>query len=230
MPMPLLQQAATVSGHIMRAFLFIALILQFKFSYGQKKECGCKSDSLINQYTTNCSTTHLKNGSKIYWQFNCNSIWLTLENKSGKRITLDKVPIEYYSYTYRLGYHLAKEYKKALLFKSGCPANGPCDFVLIDKTSGKKISEFGELIYDHTTNKFYDFVIYFSSPSSLVLHYIDTNKKYKFVVEPDNFNAVVPEYTFNEIYIKNNILTLTYDPVKVRSSGIIKINLNKYVR
>jgi hypothetical protein len=116
----------------MRATLLILLIVQFSFSLAQKKECGCKSDSFMTQFTTSCKTTYLKNGAKIYWQFNCKSIWLTHQSKSGKQITIDKIPIELYGYTYRLGYQLAKEYKRTLLFRSGCPANGPCNFVLVD--------------------------------------------------------------------------------------------------
>ncbi len=213
-----------------RNILFlIGFICQLEVCFAQKKECGCQSDSLINQYTTDCNTTYLKNGSKLYWQFNCKSIWLTLENKSGRRTTINTVPIDYYSLTYRIGYHLAKEYKNTLLFRSGCPANGPCNFVLLDKNTGKKIREFGELIYDHSTGQFYDFILYFSSKSSLTLHYIDTNKKYRITVNPEDFNSVTPEYMFDKIYIKKNILILTHPRRTENSSGIIKIDLNKYL-
>jgi hypothetical protein len=95
---------AIVNRHIMRAFLFLLLLLLLKPSYGQQKQCGCKTDTLINQFTTECKTRLLGNGSKLYWQFNCDSIWLTLQNKNGKKIIIDTVPIEYYPYTYRLGF------------------------------------------------------------------------------------------------------------------------------
>jgi len=74
----------------------------------------------------------------MYWQFNCDNIWLTLENKSGNKFKIDEVPVDLYGYTYRLGYHLIKEYKNNLLFRSGCAATGPCSYILIDKNNGKK--------------------------------------------------------------------------------------------
>lgn len=216
----------------MRAFLLLAFLSLLKLSYGQQKQCGCKTDTLINQYTTDCKTTLLSNGSKLYWQFNCDSIWLTLQNKNGKKIILDTVPIEYYSYTYRLGYRLVKEYKNTLLFRSDCPANGPCNFNLVDKNSGKRLKQFGELIYDHDEKKFYDFIIYFSSKNYLTLYFIDDNRKYNIRINGDNFNSVVPEYQFNKIDLVGNILTLVYNYTKdntLKQAQII-INLKKYAR
>jgi hypothetical protein len=199
----------------MRTLLSLTFILFISSSFGQTKECFCVTDSFMNHNTTNCKKTVLKNGQKFYWQFNCKKIWLTLEFKNGRKITIDKVPLEYYSYTYRLGYHLFKEFSKTLLFRSGCPANGPCNFVLIDKSNGQKISEFGELIYDHTTDTIYDFILYLSSKSMLTLHYIDTGKKYKIKIDSKQINAVVPEYVFGSPSLSNNLLTLEYGTKKL---------------
>ena len=212
----------------MRIFLILILFFSIKLSYAQKKECGCQKDSLINKNTTDCKTTYLKNGAKLYWQFNCKTIWLTLENKSGKRIKIHDVPIEYYPYTYRLGYSLCKEYKKLMLFRYGCPANGPCMFALINKNSGKKIKELPELIYNHTTDIFYDFIIYFSSPNSLILYFAETGRGYKIPINRKYFNALIPEYQFDDIVLKNNIVTLTYNSNKLDTIGKIVIDLKKY--
>ena len=216
----------------MRSFLFLVLLFSLKFSYGQQKQCSCKTDTLINHFTTDCKTTLLRNGSKLYWQFNCDSIWLTLQDKNGKKIIIDTVPIEYYAYTYRLGYRLVKEYENTLLFRSGCPANGSCNFNLVDKSSGKKLKQFGELIYDHDKEKFYDFIIYFSSKNYLTIYFIDDNKKYNIRINGDNFTSVVPEYQFDKINLSNNILTLVYNYEKdnKRKQGQITIDLKKYVR
>jgi len=166
----------------------------------------------------------LKNGGKLYWQFNCKKIWLTLELISGRKITLDTVPIEFYAYTYRLGYDLFKEFSRSLLFRSGCPANGPCNFVLIDKSNGKKITEFGELVYSHTTDSIYGFILYLSSNIVLTLHYIDTGKKYRIKIDSTQINALVPEYSFSNPILNSNILTLDYGNKK------LTIDLTKYSR
>lgn len=200
-------------GHIMRLTItstFILLTLP-TLCFSQTRQCSCPTDSFITQYTSNCKTIYLRDSSKLYYQFNCDSIWLTLENPE-KHIVFS-MTTEFYAYTFRLGYHFAKEYDKYLLFRSGCPANGPCNFVLVDKQNGKTIKELYELIYDHESEKFYDFLIYFtdSSLSSLTLDFIDKNKSYKIPVNPRHFNAIIPQYQFDKILLKNNILTLEYN-------------------
>ena len=65
----------------------------------------------MNTTTVSCETFLLQNNSKLYWQNNCNRIWLTLENKNHQKIVLDEVNVNLFSYTYRLGYHLIKEFK-----------------------------------------------------------------------------------------------------------------------
>ena len=119
-------------------------------------------------------------------------------------------------------------YKKSLLFRYGCPANGPCMFTLVDKYNGKKLNQFPELIYNHNTQLFYDFIIYFSSPNTLTLYFIETNKKHKISINRKYFNAVIPEYQFDDVILKNNIVTLTYNSNELDTTGKIIIDLKKY--
>ncbi len=113
---------------------------------GQNNPCFCDKDTLMNEATVSCDTTTFSNNAKLYWQYNCDRIWLTLENVSGQKFEIDEVPVEFYNYTYRLGFHLIKEYDKTILFRSGCPANGPCIYSLIDKSNGQIITEFDQLL------------------------------------------------------------------------------------
>ncbi|UOR03561.1 hypothetical protein MUN82_11445 [Hymenobacter aerilatus] len=205
----------------MKAIISAVLILIANPSFGQKKECDCKSEPKMKEYTTDCKTTFLKNGSKLYWQFNCNRVWLTLESAKGRKRVLNEVPVDLSGYTYRLGYQLSKEYKNTLLFRSGCPANGPCNFVLIDKTTGIKLREFGELIYDHSSHNFYDFVLYLYSPNTLIIYYIDTGRKYTIRLNGE-LKGLIPEYQFSDIIVNQNTLTLIY------TTGETKVNLSKY--
>jgi hypothetical protein len=206
--------------------------LTFVDLFGQKKQCFCDKDTLMNSSTIDCKTTLLKNKSKLYWQYNCDRIWLTLENLKGHKTTLDEVKIGLSGYTYRLGYHLVKEFDKTLLFRSGCPANGPCIYSLINKTTGKKIKEFGQLICIDTDvrqeKKYqYDFVVYFSENyDSLKFYYVNTKKvlTIPFAAKKNNLTAVIPENQFDNMTLNGQLLTLYYTTTKDKKLNL-KINL-----
>jgi hypothetical protein len=216
----------------MRIALTYILIIMSTLVYSQKKQCSCLSDSLINKNTTSCKTKLLKDNSKLYYQFNCDSIWLTLENS--KKHIVFSMSTELYPYTYRLGYQLSREFDNYLLFRSGCPANGPCNFVLVDKQNGKTTKKIGELIYDHESDIFYNFLIYFSDKklNSLTLFFVDRNEKFKISIDSEHFNSIIPEYQFDAIKMENNILTLEYSYDKAGKSVTNKIivDINKYNR
>ncbi len=185
-----------------------------KVNYKIKNNCGCETDSLKTENTINCDTTTLRNNTKLYYQFNCDSIWLTLENLNGKRkiIYSEKEKFDdYFAIQYRLAYKLKKEYDKYLLFRSDCPANGPCNFVLTDKKTGKLKKELGELIYDKDDQNFYDFILYFSkNDDSIIADFIDKGKQIKIPIDKTHFSAITPEYNFDKISYKNGVITLTY--------------------
>ena len=186
----------------------------------------------MNNATTNCKTTILNNKSKLYWQYNCNKIWLTLENRKGKKIVLDEVPVGFFGYTYRLGFHLIKEFDNTILFRSGCPANGPCMYTLIDKSTGKKVDEFGQLICidtDVREDKKYqfDFVVYFSENyDKIKIYYLNSKKKLTipFDATKNNLTAVIPEHQFDKMNLEGNILTIYYTTTENKELKL-KINL-----
>lgn len=200
--------------------------------FGQKKQCHCDKDTLMNGATTSCKTIVLKNKSKLYWQYNCNRIWLTLENRRGKKTVLDEVTVEYFGYTYRLGFHLIKEFDNTILFRSGCPANGPCIYTLIDKTTGKKVNEFGQLICidtdvrDDKKYKF-DFIVYFSENyAKLKIYFVNSKKTLTipFDAKRNNLTSVVPEQQFEKMNLERNILKIYYTTSENRQLEL-KINL-----
>ena len=125
----------------MKLILIFCGLFVVSISYAQKKQCFYDLDTSMNEATVSCETIFLKNKSKLYWQYNCERIWLTLENVKGQKFILDTIEVELYAYTYRLGFHLVKEYSNSLLFRSGCPANGQCIYTLIDKINGKTIKQ-----------------------------------------------------------------------------------------
>jgi hypothetical protein len=192
----------------------------------------------MNGATVSCDTTHFSNNAKLYWQYNCDKIWLTLENVDGQKTVIDEVPVELYSYTYRLGFHLIREFNSSALFRSGCPANGPCIYILINKTTGKKIREFGQLICIDTDVKKdskykFDFVVYAdSSYKNLVIDFIDKKKELvvPFDFKRNNVTAIIPEYEFDEMKLNGNTLTLFYNGSKNGSNLQINLEGEKYSR
>lgn len=123
-------------------YIIFLILFQINICCAQNKKCFCVENKLMNDSQINCDTIILKNGYNLYWQFDCDRIWLTLENANNSKIVLDEINSNLYGYVYRLGYQLIKDYPKKLLFRSGCPANGPCKFIVINKRDGKITKEY----------------------------------------------------------------------------------------
>lgn len=196
-------------------FSFLLLFIAVLFS-SQQKQCFCAESPEMNDATTSCEAIVLKNGAKLYWQYNCEKIWLTLENKNEK-IEIDQLDVSNFALTYRLGFYFIKEYSNSLLFRNGCGASGPCSYVLIDKKTGKKLEEFQQLICIDTDIKLekphpykFNFVVYLSTKSDhLVIYFIDTQKTIKVPFNEKLVDAI-PENQFTKMEVKNDKLLLTY--------------------
>lgn len=126
----------------MKPFILTAMLLCHTVYAQQRKECNCSKRQFIME-PTDCRTEYLRGGGKLYYQFNCDSAWLTLVPKAGKSKVIYVMKGTDYSEAgyllYRLGFQLRKEGKTGLLFSEDCPANGPCNYVLVNKFTGKEI-------------------------------------------------------------------------------------------
>ena len=191
----------------------------------------------MNNATVSCEINILKNKAKYYWQYNCDKIWLTLETINGKSIILNEVPVKYYSYTYRLGFHFVKEFQNAILFRSGCPANGPCFYTLIEKTTGKKIKQFGQLICIDTdlNNEEYkfNFLVYLTD-EKLNLYFVNTKKIISVPFTKNGLKNIIPEFGLTNLTLKNNKIRINYesdlDEKHLNIQKILVIDLKKYSR
>jgi hypothetical protein len=203
--------------------------------------CSCKNNPLLKEIIS-CDTIFFNNGSKLYRQFNCDSSWLTFENKNKvKKImaSMDKSSIEL---TERLGYQFVKEYNKTLLFENRQASGGgfPINFELINKENGEMAEELGTIIYytDDATN---NFILYLTTESldTLTFYNMDNEKKFDFSIPKGRLlktiqesETMFPEFLFDEPKKDNNILTLSYkylvnnSPEKWNTDKII-IDLNK---
>jgi len=175
-----------------------------------QSKCSCDKTPWLKDVVS-CEPTLLTNKSKLYFQFNCDSVWLVLENVKKKKLIISSLQSDLAQYNFRIGYQLIKEFKNSLLFRYGCPANGSCDHILINKYTGKKIKAFHEFLYN-IDYKNIDFVLYFSNEklNQLTLYYPNTGKEYHIPVTASDFNAIVPEYQFYRSTLTKEKLTIFY--------------------
>ncbi|UII24226.1 hypothetical protein [Fulvivirga ligni] len=157
-----------------------------------------------------CGQSLLKDGSQLYYQFNCDSIWLTLETNDYQEIIFSGSQ-EFYAYHYRLDPHLVKEFSSALLFRYGCLANGPCSYFLIAKKDGTRTREFGQLIYDGTIYKA-SILVYISEKmdNTLEVYDVEQQKTVQIPFDLAGFTAVIPQQQFTKSEVNGDNLILTY--------------------
>jgi len=200
----------------MKVLITAIFVISVSSLFAQRGQCSCDNNQGMKGLIK-CDTTILMNASKLYWQFNCDSVWLTLENTNREKVSIDEVPIEKSQYTYRLGYHLIKEFNKTLLFRSGCPATGPCVYTLVDKFNGNKLKVLPQLIcintdidIDNPKKYEFDFVVYLAENyENLILYYVDKGTSCTIPMN-EKLTYIVPEFQFTSMNITDNILTIAY--------------------
>jgi len=234
----------------MRSLLIIALLFFLNSSFGQK-QCSCDSNQFLKEIIS-CDAVIFKNGAKLFTQYNCDSSWLTFQNKKGKKMiiyTLESLV----ELTGRLGYSYATEYKSDFLIQnnviSGCC--DPPEFILFDKETGKEKLNLGRLIF-YSDNSRHPIVVYFDNSNyksfdgnnidcdHITLRNVDNNKVYKIKIPKGRIKTTVelteemfPEHLIDESEIIRNKLILKYR-FKTKADndewliGEIIIDLNKY--
>jgi hypothetical protein len=193
---------------------FILFLISHSLIYAQST-CFCKDtldlpDEFLIQY---CKPLKLKTGEYLYYEYNCDSLWLTMESIHTK-LTLFKKDRAYYQNSYEKPYLLITEFSKYLLFAQYC--NPHCTHYLIDKATGKITEEFAMLIFDGNlhdgTNT--NLMISFTNDSynQLQIFDITSGKKNYISVKPMNNNLIYPEDAFISKlhHLKNDYLYLAY--------------------
>jgi hypothetical protein len=235
----------------MRTIITIFGLLYWTLSLGQQK-CFCDKDTTLKEII-DCGIIKFDNKAKLYWNFNCDSSWLTFESPTHKKKIIFSLGEGLQDYTERLGYSYAEEYKNRFLIQnrviSGCCA--PSDFYLFDKTTGQLRKKLGILIF-YSQNKKLPVVISLTNSSydtmltindnSLSVYNIDKNKTH-YVKLPKgeiekamkNMEEIYPEYLFDEPILKGTTVYLTYlldkpEKRKKRHTKTIMIDLKNYSR
>lgn len=213
----------------MKRILTIILTLWTVVSFGQNI-CSCDSSEYQN-HSVDCDIDTLISGDLLYYQHNCDSIWLTLE-KDDRKIILFSTEPDLHQYHYRLDPQLVNEFEKHLLFRFGCPANGPCGHFAVDIETGKKTAEYYELIFKGQGDET-NFVVGLDYMQIKVFSLI-TNEIDSIPFDSKRLTSIIPEYQFDEGQIKNGILILPYSYRDVKTdelkNKIVEIEIKKYNR
>ena len=239
-----------VSCYIMRTVLIAISFLCLTYTFGQN--CSCEKDAMLKEIIS-CDTIKFDNKAKLFWNFNCDSSWLTFESPSHKKEIIFSLGEGLQNMTGRLGYIYVQEYKNTFLIQnnviSGCCS--PPDFYLYDKNTGQKKSDLGRLIFYSedkknplvigVTNSSYD-TIAEAAYNSLTIYNVDKDKKYfvqlsKGQIEKalEETEQIYPEYLFDEPIIRGDTIILTYYLRKAKSNSdkpvkVITIDKKKYSR
>lgn len=179
------------------AILTILLTIQLNI-FGQNVKCGC--DTFIEESKYKCDTMYFSDGAMLYWQYDCDSTWLTFENK--EKIILKTCEAESVFGCNRTGLNFIKEYNNYLFFIhewiSGCCVSP--DLVFLSKENGQEIkrvkSEY--FIWGSIDD---DFALYFSDSTYMDLVYLnqinleETHIKFK----DEEVNQSINENNINQL-------------------------------
>jgi hypothetical protein len=234
----------------MKNLFFIIGVFVSNTLFGQ--DCFCEEDTLLNEYIS-CEPNFLDNNSKLYWNFNCDSSWLTFETNKGFKNNIFSLGEELVSLTSRLGYVDWFEFNNSVLFTnsviSGCCE--PNDYYLHDKDSGNLIKYLGKALYvsedrnipivvgvnytTFNTNSNSDL-------NSLLIYNLDNNQEFTIgIQEGDIKKGMVnneffhPEYVFDSAEIKEGKLIIryfvdNYKNTKDLEYKSIHIDVSKYIQ
>lgn len=232
----------------MKTLLLLLLLYASAIVRGQT--CTCDQNTMLKE-NISCKPKYFDNNSKLFWNFNCDSSWLTFEASTGKQKIIFSLGDGLVGLTNRLGYVDFTEFRTTFLITnsviSGCCA--PHDYYVYDKTSGNLIKYLGRAIYISQDKKIpivvsitksnYD-TISKTDYNSLTIYNLDKKKEYKLSLPKGdiekgmkNNTFMFPEYVFETPKIEKDKLILLYFIQKYRINKSLNfktiiIDLKKY--
>lgn len=217
--------------------IILSIISQLLFG----QNCSCETQPGLNEIIS-CKKTIFKNGAQIYREFTCDSSWVVFESKSKKKKILFSLDKELIELTGKLGFADWIEYKNSFLVEyhtiSGCC--DPYEYILFDKTNGKKIINIGREIFHSEIDK-YPYFVTIDKENSNFLSFLnlETNKIFKINLPKGRIektmkiiNSHFSETLFENGEIKNGVFEIKYNYKKTEKDkwliGKVTVDLKKY--
>lgn len=196
----------------MKYLLTLLIFFSLHLTYGQ--QCSCSKKPELEDVIS-CEATHFKNGAKLFWEYNCDSSWITFQNGNHKK-KIFELEKEFIELSGRLGYRSWTEYPNSFLIEnslvSGCCQ--PAEYILFDKNNGTKKSELGTFVF--ISNEKQPYIITLKSSTKLLYTDLETNKSCPIKIPENiieetlqNSDELYPEKLFENIHLKNGILSLS---------------------
>lgn len=216
---------------------FAILFLSCFSTFISAQICSCSEMPDLKELIS-CKTTTFQNEAKIYWEFDCNSSWITFENGGLKKkiFELDKSEMEFSG---RLGYQSWTEFENSFLIEnslvSGCCQ--PDEYILYNKNNGDKISDLGTLVFIEKSGK-KPFLLTLKGNDDLLFTDLSDSKSYVVNIPKDkidktleNSDELYAENLFGNVQMKNGLLSMELR-YKVSKKGkwkkeIITFDVNK---
>jgi len=169
--------------------------------WAQKANCGCTKQKIDLEEPISCDPIVFKNGSKLHWQWNCDSIWLTFENRQTLiQNTIRTCEIADINLCRKIGLVFLKEYPHYLLFKDVLipDSNSPADIIFFSQENGDETRRIHkDLIVRNDADN--DYLLYFSDASYKKLVYLNYNKVNQFNSITFDANKVSGSVDKNEV-------------------------------
>ena len=178
------------------------MIITFSLdSFSQGVNCNCDQIEINPENQYKCDTIIFENGAMLYWQWNCDSAWLTFENTKQLILkTCEKMNVYECN---RTGLNFLKEYPNYLLFQhkwtSGCCT--PPDLIFLNKETGKEFKRISnsQFIWGDIDE---NYALYFSDTTYTRLIYLDNNTDKQYIYQFDKEEV-------NKSGTKNHVIQLT---------------------
>jgi hypothetical protein len=206
---------------------------------GDKRNCFCSQDTSLSEQI-NCDTIELKSGSRIFYQFNCDSSWLTFQNRTGLNTVLFSLDTALIGLTYKLAWHVERDYEHYVLFVARATSGLPTTLVyqLLDKQSSSVTEEFGQVVYCETSSSC-DFLLYVpdSADDHLRLRLLPDGEEFR-VQLPQKLSelhrSVYIESQFSEPKIRGQVYTFEYNYVDEKTgeekSSSVSVDMSRHCK
>ncbi|MDQ0592054.1 hypothetical protein QFZ37_000423 [Chryseobacterium ginsenosidimutans] len=190
--------------------IFFSCFLNWIYS----QTCGCLKKPELKSLIS-CKPTIFKNKAEIFWEYNCNSSWITFQNgkKEKKIFKLEKELIEFSG---RLGYINWTEYENSFLIEnsiiSGCCQ--PLEYILYSKKTGEKLAELGTAVFKNDLGK-HPYTLTMQRGDEVLFTNLNNNKscgikvpwkKIEYTLK--NSDKFYAEELFENVQLKNGFLSM----------------------
>lgn len=157
----------------MSVFIITVFILSALTAAGQFP-CGCEKNPPVC-HPCLCHSEELKNNAKVFYHYDCDSMYITLLGTTGDTIPIYRMEMEMTGYA-RLIPSLSHDAQNTVLFNTYCSGGFvSCSWSLIDKASGNYLAEFHDIIYTDTIQ---NTILHMADNHTLKLYIMDVNKEF----------------------------------------------------